>query len=149
MDGTSNGLTPRPRDTAAAAFVQSNEGNPVATGHFFGIDAFAQPGLVRRPAAQSEILTTNNATLSANVSKANHKIGRRKMLQIAIVIIVGSTGTGTQFMKTVRVDQTLNPFPNRLTPLIVLTGDAVSTAQFPGQRPLAHNFIDFRLPTHP
>src|SRR4029078_13175178 len=101
-----------------------------------------------RTAAHGEIVAEHHHGAAVDLAAAEHAVGRRQLLEFAVVVVFGGTGNRADLVEGVLVDQSVDALTNRDPALVMLAPDLVNASHLARERFAPSELVELRLPVH-
>src|SRR6202030_3951865 len=103
---------------------------------------------IRRAAAHGEIIADGHHGAAIDLAAAKYAVGRRDVLQFALLVVFRGTGDRSDFVEASLVEQGIDTFANGKSALVTLTLDLVDAAHLAREGLAPGQLVEFRLPAH-
>src|SRR5438552_1652814 len=136
------------RTAAAGAFDDADDGQAEIVRHFLSHQRLSRDRGVRRAAAHGEIVADYDHGAAVDLAAAEYAIGRRQVLEPAVLVIFADAGNRPDLVKAVGIDQAVDALADGEPALVALPPDLVNASHLARERFAPSEVVEFRLPVH-
>ena len=136
------------RAAAARAFDHADDRQAEIMRHFLGHQRLGRDRGVGRTAAHGEIVADHDHGAAVDLAAAEHAVGRRQLLEFAVVVVFGDAGDRADLVEGILVDQSVDALTNREPALVMLALDLVNASHLARERFAPSELVELRLPVH-
>ena len=146
--GRALGLDGFHRTAAAGAFDDADDRQTKIVRHFLRHQRLGRDRGIRRAAAHGEIVADHDHGAAIHLAAAEHAIGWRQVLQLAVVVIFSDAGDRADFVEAFGIDQFVDAFANGQPALVALSLDLLNASHLARERFAPSEVVEFGLPDH-
>src|SRR5262249_40922356 len=126
--GRALGLDGLHRTAAARALDDTDDRQAEVVRHLLRHQRFCGDRRIRRAATHGEIVADHDHGAAVDLGTAEHAIGRRQMLKLALLVIFADAGNRADFVKAVGIDHLVDALADGEPALVALPLDLLNAA---------------------
>ena len=116
--------------------------------HLLGHQRLGRDRGIRGAAAHGKIVADHDHRAAVDLAAAEHAVGRRQILEFAVLVIFGGAGNRADLVEALSIDQFVDALANGEPALVALPLDLVNASHLARERFAPGEVVEFRLPVH-